>query len=345
MPATSLQGLVTASGWSIDKLLTNGSGSGGNFCTQYEATSPAGKKGFLKAMDLSRAFSSPDPIKALNVITSEYLFEQEILEHCKDQKLSKVVVPLDSGRINNPQHHAPYNQVFYIIFEFAEGDLRGEYLNKKVSSWRSAFKSLHHVGIGIKQLHNIGIAHQDIKPSNILCFPNEESKVSDLGRVTDDKGRSPFSQYPFTGDRTYAPLEISYPNILHTDFIDRRHSDLYMYGSLIYHVISGLQLTSVLRRETLKLMPNFQMATYKDALPFINSAFTQVMDVFYNRCVSIFDEDVAKELYEIVSELCYPDYERRGNSKYTNKLQRLSLEKYISKMSSVQRKLYIKGIK
>lgn len=343
MPATSLEGLVTNSGWTINKLIKNTSGSGGNFCTQYEATSPEGKTGFLKAMDLSNALNSGS-LEVLQRTVSEYLFEQEILNHCRDQNLSKVVVPLDSGSVINPNFVQPLNQVYYIIFDFAEGDLRKEYINKEITSWSKVFRALHHVGVGLKQLHNVGIAHQDIKPSNILCFANDESKISDLGRVTDDKGKSPFSQLTFTGDRSYAPVELHFNAIPRDDFIDRRYSDLHMYGSLIYHLISGVQLTPILINQTRELMSNAPLTSYEEALPFLKLAFGKMMEEFYNKCEEEFGEDISSELHEIVKELCYPDYKYRGNLKYSRKVQRLSLEKYISKMASIQRKIYITGI-
>ncbi|NLS11544.1 protein kinase family protein [Vibrio sp. SM6] len=343
MPASSLEGLVTKSGWSINKLLKNTSGSGGNFCTQYEATSVEGKTGFLKAMDLSKALNSGS-LEALQRTVSEYLFEQEILNHCRDQNLSKVVVPLDSGSIINPNFGAPLNQVYYIIFDFAEGDLRKEYINKEITSWSKVFRALHHVGVGIKQLHNVGIAHQDIKPSNILCFANDVSKISDLGRVTDAQGKSPFSQLIFTGDQSYAPIELRFNATPRNDFIDRRHGDLHMYGSLIYHIISGIQLTPILVEETRKLLPNTSLTTYDEALPFLKLAFGKMMDEFHKKCEHEFGEEIASEICEVVKELCYPDFNFRGNLKYSRKVQRLSLEKYISKMASIQRKLYVKGI-
>nr|WP_295506169.1 protein kinase [uncultured Pseudoalteromonas sp.] len=341
MPSTALEGLVTDSGWTIGKLINTTSGSGGNFCTRYTAISPEGRVGFLKAMDLSKVAAKP--LEEMNRTISEYLFEQNILDHCKDSKLTRVVTPLDSGEILSPISLPPLNRVFYIIFELAEGDLRAQFINNGVTSWKTVFKSLHHVAVGIKQLHQIGIAHQDIKPSNILCFENEQSKISDLGRVTDVNGTSPFSSQSFTGDRSYAPIEVHY-RIPISDFIDRRLSDIHMFGSLIYHVISGAQITPVLIEESRLIMPHIDRATYSDALPFIKSAFATIINRFKEECENQFDDEIASDLAEIVNELCFPDHLIRGNAKHTSKVMRLSMEKYISKMAGIIRKCQIKGI-
>jgi len=341
MPSTALEGMVTDTGWTVGKLISKSSGSGGNFCTRYTAMDQDGKIGFLKAMDLSKVAAKPleDIVKTI----SEYLFEQNILEHCKEQKLTKVVTPLDSGELLSPKEFPPLNRVFYIIFELAEGDLRAQFINQGIDSWKRLFKSLHHVAIGIRQLHKVGIAHQDIKPSNILCFSNDESKISDLGRVTDANGESPFSFDQFTGDRSYAPIEVKF-GIGPAEFIDRRLSDLHMYGSLIFHVISGAQITPIIIEETRLIMPHSGTTSYEDTLPFLKSAFATVMNRFREDCQKRFGEKIAEELTGMVNELCFPDHKLRGNLKYKNKVQRLSMEKYISKMAAIMRLAHINGL-
>lgn len=341
MPARELEGLKTASGWTIGAMISASSGSGGNFCTRYTAISANGTIGFLKAMDLSQVAAKP--LEVMYKTIAEYLFEQDILEHCKNKRLTRVVVPLDSGEILSPGAIAPLNRVFYIIFEMADADLREQFINKEVGSWKGLFASLHHIAVGIKQLHQAGIAHQDLKPSNILYFEKKGTKISDLGRVTDDKGVSPFSDQAFTGDRAYAPIEIHF-EVFPKEFIDRRLSDFYMFGSLIFQIISGEKLTPVLIGETRLLMPNVDNTSYCGALPFIKSAFGTIMGRFQRECEDLFGVEVAQELTGLVRELCYPDYDHRGNCKHKDKVQRLSMEKYISKMASVKRLAHIGGV-
>ncbi len=119
---------------------------------------------------------------------------------------------------------------------------------------------------------------------------------------------------------------------------------MHMFGSLIYHVVSGAQITPVLIEESRLIMPNIDKATYEEALPFIKSAFATILDRFKDECVSNFGSDIASDLTEIVHELCYLDHLVRGNTKHSNKIMRLSMEKYISKIAGVLRKCHIKGI-
>ena len=71
------------------------------------------------------------------------------------------------------------------------------------------FKSLKDIAIGLRNLHNVGISHQDLKPSNILVF-NTESKISDLGRSMCENLNGPYNDWIFSGDQTYAPWEVFY---------------------------------------------------------------------------------------------------------------------------------------
>jgi serine/threonine protein kinase len=62
---------------------------------------------------------------------------------------------------------------------------------------------LHHSAIGLHELHSIGVAHQDVKPSNVLVFPVEGSKLTDLGSSS-QVGK------PSQSDRKFIPGDVSY---------------------------------------------------------------------------------------------------------------------------------------
>ena len=43
---------------------------------------------------------------------------------------------------------------------------------------------MHHIATGLFQLHSAAVAHQDLKPSNVLVFDHSISKVADLGSAS-----------------------------------------------------------------------------------------------------------------------------------------------------------------
>src|SRR5699024_10639814 len=93
-----------------------------------------------------------------------------------------------------------------------------------------ALSMLYGASLGVFQLHQAEIAHQDLKPSNILVFSNDLSKISDLGRASDKNNPFRWDDVLFAGDPNYAPIEI-YFGMPATEFDHRYAFDLYMLGS------------------------------------------------------------------------------------------------------------------
>ncbi len=143
----------------------------------------------MKALDYSDALRSPDPALALQAMTSAYIFERDLLRQCGQKKLDRVVQAIGDGRVTvDPSNAAGVVQ--YLIFELADGDIRSQMQSAQKVNLAWLLRSLHHVATGLKQLHGEGIAHQDLKPSNVLVFGGQYSKVGDLGRAS-IKGQQP----------------------------------------------------------------------------------------------------------------------------------------------------------
>lgn len=344
MSADSLLGRTTPCGWEVYEKVESKQHSGGNFCTRYLVRNSTGTTAFLKAMDLSRAFqvNSANRLNEINKLTGEYLFERNILQICKDAKMTKVVVPLSAGEIIIAEQHPPLDEVYYIIFEKADGDLRQAFLNAPHSTWYSFFRAIKHTCIGLEQLHKAKIAHQDIKPSNILNFDNKVSKVADLGRVIDAEGQSPFSTYYFAGDLTYAPIEII-KNVHITEFEERFLADLYAVGSLIFQTFMGPQITAALKSEAALISPAVGQMNYEQALPIYTTTFFTLLDRMHQECSKRFDTEIADSVVNTVKEMCHPDYKTRGLPKSTNLAVRTSLRRYTGKINTILRLLKVKG--
>jgi serine/threonine protein kinase len=341
MSAENLEGLTTNCGWKVFEKVTSKQHSGGNFCVRYFVKNNAGEIAFLKAMDFSRAFAKPDRMTALYELTSEYRFESFILELCKDAKMTKVVIPLSSGVIKVDGKMPPWDEVYFIIFEKAESDLRQAFINSAPNTWYSFFRAIKHTCIGLEQLHRAKIAHQDIKPSNILNFNNEISKIADMGRVVDEAGTSPFAKYRFAGDQNYAPIEIHH-DIKVANFSERYLTDLNGVGSLIYQTFMNVHITAALISEAYRISPALGTMSYYLALPIYETAFFTLMDRLHQECALRFDADIASSVVSAVSEMCHPDYRKRGAPKLNSIKARASLRRYSSKIDSILRQLKIK---
>lgn len=235
-PADCLAGMELNDDWVVDSIIHRPpTSTGGHFSVGYSAThTEDGKKGFLKAFDFSSALASPDPAQALNDLTDAYLYERNILEKCRDKRMRRIVVPLSGGAVNVRGSFGPLSRVVYLIFELADGDIRAQISKWQIIDVAWAFRSLHHSALGLQELHNAGIAHQDLKPSNVLYFPTEGTKISDLGRAKDIQIPSQQDGFQVPGDIGYAPPEQWYGWGVSADNEHRFLADIYHLGSLIF---------------------------------------------------------------------------------------------------------------
>lgn len=192
-PASQLLGRTLPGGWTVIKTVVRPpTATGGNFSVGYIVESEKGIRGYLKALDYSAALKSLDPARALEAMTAAYNFERDLLHKCNARKLDRIVVSLADGSVTLDTVSGS-GVVQYLIFELADGDVRSRIANVEKFDVAWALRTLHHVAIGLQQLHREDIAHQDLKPSNVLLFRGGvESKIGDWGRAA-YKGHSPLT--------------------------------------------------------------------------------------------------------------------------------------------------------
>ena len=327
-PAKQLVGTILANGWIVDQSIVRPpTATGGTFSASYIVRTNDGRKAFLKAMDYTTALESSDPARALQAMTSAYNFERDVLEKCKSGHLSRIVRVLDAGTLA-PAQDNPSSVVQYLIFELADGDVRSFIRLGEAFDTAWALRMMHQVAAALRQLHFAGIAHQDIKPSNILVFKNEPSKLADLGRASDRHGASPFDELPCAGDPTYAPPELLYGEIS-PDWGSRRLAcDMYLLGSIVVFFCTGVSMTHLLLT---RLHKNHHYSEwggdYRDVLPFLEHVFVQIVREFRALTAAAFANDIA----DLVKHLCHPDPELRGHpASALSKSGRYSLERYVS---------------
>jgi serine/threonine protein kinase len=203
------------------------------FSVGYIAEDSSGRRAFLKALDLSLAASAPDPTRELQELLSAFNFERDLLSHCRDRRLDRIVLAVDYGQIIvDPVLYA--SLVPFILFELADGDVRRVMGASRLFDSAWSLRALHQVAVGLSQLHRQEIAHQDVKPSNIMLFEGgSDTKVGDLGRASQVGQNPPHEASPVAGDRTYAPPELLYGDIP-SDWRSRRFGcDAYLLGSFL----------------------------------------------------------------------------------------------------------------
>ena len=343
-PVLKLEGRQLGNDWTvIQRLPIRGEvgaegKTGGNFSVGY-IVERTGKQAFMKVFDIANAFASPPERIALELhrISSAYLHEKELLELCRSAKLDRIVQVLDSGTIAD----GPHPPLFYLIFEQADRDIRAALgaLGTIHDAWK--FKHLHQVAVGLSQLHRHKVAHQDLKPSNVLLFEqaNEGAKIADLGRASRVGKEAEHDSFMIAGDPSYAPPEQMY-GFRAPDWVDRREAcDLYHLGALICFLFSGMSPTvrvlSIMGQGMWPLPFGRWQGGYQDAVPFLTAAFTK----FMAELKPLLPEWCRQELFELIQNACHPDLSNRGDPAARKMVGRpVGIDRYISRLQLLAKK-------
>lgn len=192
------------------------------------------------------------------------------------------------------------------------------------------------ISLGLLQIHREMIAHQDAKPSNVLIYPDNVFKIADFGRSSRRGHPVHHDGMNIPGDRTYAPPELLYGH-LHADFTHRRMgSDFYMLGNLAAFLFSGRNITSSLMSHLdTAHHPAAWVGTYDQVLPYLQAAFTKVMEELKQEI----DPAVRDDVLRLIGELSNPDLSRRGHPRGIGKHDQFSLERYVSFLDRASQKL------
>lgn len=336
IPAHCLEGRELTDGWTvIAKVTREPTSTGGKFSVGYKVRNREGKLGFMKAIDFSAAAQTPDPPRTLQNMTKAYNFERDLLDKCKNRKLRKVMTPILDGS-TNVDGFGIYSQVHYLIFELAQGDIR-DVLNKFDDldlAW--SLRSLHNTAVGLQELHGIKIAHQDLKPSNMLVLETNDQRIGDLGRASDQEIPSYNDGIPVPGDLSYAPPDLYYQDTGITGFEKRFLADAYLLGSLFFFHFSGVSAAPALRS---KLQGTVLGGTnFKVDLPHLQHAFEESLVDLKTKVASV-APNFSSDIMEMVKQLCEPDPNKRGDPKWKNSIvPKYDLQRYISKLDLLCRK-------
>lgn len=325
-------GEVLEGGWEVRESF---SGYTGHFSGGYIAVNvKSDEKAFLKVCDLDVARNMPgDFLENIKILTDTFIFERDLLKECGSRKLKRVVKAYGYGDLplSNTQFPIPY-----IIFEYAENIAKSVLQLSETLDHAILLRYLHGVFLGIQQLHAAGIAHQDIKPSNVLVFEGDTSKIADLGRASKMGSTIHHDSHIFPGDRAYAPPEFAYGQVSQ-DWNERRFaSDLYMLGSLIIYFYTEVQLTIYWRQNIpSELKPAKMWRHYEQVIPALHDCFSNMYDVLEPRLA----EEFREPMMEMVRQLTNADPKLRGYPKFRQRQgNSYNLEPYVSKLGSLAKR-------
>jgi serine/threonine protein kinase len=350
--AYNLVGVELPGGWTLVKRTRipglSPEESGSNFSVGYVAQKGP-TEAFVKIFDLGGVLTrhGGNLMKAMMSVAQDHQYECQLLEICEAAKLDRVVRVLARGQVEIPVPGAFPTPVPYIVFEKADCDIRKALAKADAieDAWR--FRMLHQVAVGLTQLHGKQIAHQDLKPSNILIFESASggAKIGDLGRASrNDGSRASHDAYTIAGDPNYAPPEQAF-GVLAPEWRDRREGcDLYHLGALTGFVFTGVTPNSHYIRLPAEMRPPIWTGTwagrYTDVLPFISAAFAD----YLQRIESDFPAWCRAEVLTMISQMCDPDFARRGDPDARKRVgSPLGLERFVSRFDRLSKMAEIKS--
>src|SRR5262249_53078922 len=139
----------------------------------------------------------------------------------------------------------------FLVMEFIDGETLSQRLaGKKPLEIAAAVEIVRQVALGLGAIHERGLIHRDVKPSNVLLDSSGRAKIADFGLagLSDEKVALP---HLTPGTPPYMS-----PEQFRGEPLDGR-TDLYGLGIVLYQLLTGEtpfrgQSPEVIRRQALQ---------------------------------------------------------------------------------------------
>ena len=123
------------------------------------------------------------------------------------------------------------NQTVYIVFEFCDGgDLNDIVQDSGGLDESDAKNYFFQIMSAIKYIHQLGIAHRDIKLENVLITQDHQAKLTDFGLCKQANGNSPMLT-------TCGTLVYAAPEIINEQPYNGMKADIWSAGIVLYAMI------------------------------------------------------------------------------------------------------------
>lgn len=197
---------------------------------RYEITELIGIGGMAdvyKAVDLAE-----DRTVAVKILKNEFADNDDFVRRFRNE--SKAIAVLSHPNIVKIYDVGFSDKIQFIVMEYIDGITLKEFMEQQgVLKWKDSVHFIIQILRALQHAHDRGIVHRDIKPQNIMLFPDGTIKVMDFGiaRFAREEGKT-------ISDKAIGSVHYISPEQARGDITDEK-SDIYSVGVMLYEMLTG----------------------------------------------------------------------------------------------------------
>ena len=197
---------------------------------RYEITELIGIGGMAdvyKAIDIIE-----DKTVAVKILKNEFSNDDDFLRRFRNE--SKAIAVLSHPNIVKVFDVGFTEKIQFIVMEYIDGITLKEFMEQQgILKWKDAIHFIIQILRALQHAHDRGIVHRDIKPQNIMLFPDGTIKVMDFGiaRFAREEGKT-------LSDKAIGSVHYISPEQARGDITDEK-SDIYSVGVMLYEMLTG----------------------------------------------------------------------------------------------------------
>ncbi|MDE6592279.1 MAG: Stk1 family PASTA domain-containing Ser/Thr kinase [Oscillospiraceae bacterium] len=287
---------------------------------RYEITELIGIGGMAevyKALDLME-----NRVVAVKILKNEYAGNADFVRRFRNE--SKAIAVLSHPNIVKIYDVGFSDKIQFIVMEYIDGVTLKEFMEQQGAlKWKDSVHFIIQVLRALQHAHDRGIVHRDIKPQNIMLFPDGTIKVMDFGiaRFAREEGKT-------ISDKAIGSVHYISPEQARGDITDEK-SDIYSVGVMLYEMLTGVKpfdadtpvAVAVMHMQSNPRLPR----TINDTIPEgLESIVIRAMQRdagrrYQSASEMIKDIEEFKRNPSIVFEYSYPESEDEGKTIYFDK--------------------------